>query len=676
MRKRQILEKVSVFLVGLFLFAICPPEGNGKTRDYFLTLGTGARALGMGSAFCGVADEANAVYWNPAGLALLYKPEITGLHIDLREETLYDSLNYAHPLGKLGTFGLGFIRLSVDEIEKREGPLDEVSKFSDTEMAFFTSYSRNIWREISGGISLKGIEHKIDTYQDTGFGMDVGFLWCLPANFSIGVNVQNAFSPTLKLKSKEDKYPLNTKIGIAYSVFNLLPRHKNKLTFAVDLDKSEGVEIEQHYGLEYWFKDMFAFRGGYDSINDFTGGLGIRYRNYQCDYAIASHELGETHRFSFTSRFGYTQEEKEKMLRQKERKEKIAQAEECYKEGQKKAKAGDYQGAIEIWNKEALPWVWVSGDEKLEKKIEDSIWKAEREVDKEKETRFFAEGIRLARQGEYLKAYKDFKQVLAINPLHKDAKLQADEMKKKMVGAVDINEEARFHFERGLDVYATGMYDVAIREWEAALKVEPTFERLEKYIKKVNKEKKGVVPLHVRLGNEHYQKKEYLQAIKEWKLVLASDPENEEVMEKIIQVRKEMENIIQRRFTEGKRELERNNLVKAMEKFISILKIDPNNREARKYITLVQKQLERLEEEKLTPKPKPRPRPRPESKVKIPKEEVSPEKIDNLLKKAEDYYFNHRYEKAIEVLNKVLELDPANKQAQKFLERVEKVKGK
>jgi len=35
----------------------------------FLLISPGARAAGMGEAFVGLADDATAVYWNPAGLA-------------------------------------------------------------------------------------------------------------------------------------------------------------------------------------------------------------------------------------------------------------------------------------------------------------------------------------------------------------------------------------------------------------------------------------------------------------------------------------------------------------------------------------------------------------------------------------------------------------------------------
>ena len=39
--------------------------------------GQGARALGMGGAFIGLADDATAISWNPAGLAQLDRPEVS-----------------------------------------------------------------------------------------------------------------------------------------------------------------------------------------------------------------------------------------------------------------------------------------------------------------------------------------------------------------------------------------------------------------------------------------------------------------------------------------------------------------------------------------------------------------------------------------------------------------------
>jgi long-subunit fatty acid transport protein len=48
-----------------------------QSRPSFSILGAGARAAGMGGAFTAVADDASAASFNPAGLALLVKPEVS-----------------------------------------------------------------------------------------------------------------------------------------------------------------------------------------------------------------------------------------------------------------------------------------------------------------------------------------------------------------------------------------------------------------------------------------------------------------------------------------------------------------------------------------------------------------------------------------------------------------------
>jgi len=43
-------------------------DAKGTTGAAFLTMGMGARAVGMGGAYSAVAADASAVSWNPAGL--------------------------------------------------------------------------------------------------------------------------------------------------------------------------------------------------------------------------------------------------------------------------------------------------------------------------------------------------------------------------------------------------------------------------------------------------------------------------------------------------------------------------------------------------------------------------------------------------------------------------------
>lgn len=55
----------AVVLTLLSLFVVCSPSSVGAQHAFEAV---GARAQGMGGAFVAVADDATAVYWNPAGL--------------------------------------------------------------------------------------------------------------------------------------------------------------------------------------------------------------------------------------------------------------------------------------------------------------------------------------------------------------------------------------------------------------------------------------------------------------------------------------------------------------------------------------------------------------------------------------------------------------------------------
>src|SRR5437879_7830560 len=110
------MKKLSVFLIAYTgIVACCHAASSGAS---FLKLGVGARALGLGSAYTSIADDATALHWNPAGLSRISRKEISAMHAQLFADTRFDFLGYAHPTPK-GTFGIGAVYLSQGELEGR-----------------------------------------------------------------------------------------------------------------------------------------------------------------------------------------------------------------------------------------------------------------------------------------------------------------------------------------------------------------------------------------------------------------------------------------------------------------------------------------------------------------------------------------------------------------------------
>ena len=46
----------------------------------------GARPIGLGGAFVGISDDADAVFWNPAGLAQITRRQVALTHLEFIEK--------------------------------------------------------------------------------------------------------------------------------------------------------------------------------------------------------------------------------------------------------------------------------------------------------------------------------------------------------------------------------------------------------------------------------------------------------------------------------------------------------------------------------------------------------------------------------------------------------------
>ena len=94
-----------------------PSIATGNYGESFLRLGVGARALGFGGTFISLADDGTAVYWNPAGLGQIQKPQVTLNHAYLFKTLAeHDFVNAAIPLNSKTVIGMTWVRLDVDNI--------------------------------------------------------------------------------------------------------------------------------------------------------------------------------------------------------------------------------------------------------------------------------------------------------------------------------------------------------------------------------------------------------------------------------------------------------------------------------------------------------------------------------------------------------------------------------
>ena len=144
----------------------------------FLRLGAGARAAGMGDAFTAVADDATALYWNPAGLALLPRAEAVFSHGEQFGTARYETAHAAAPVAALGgTVGIGLNYLAHDAIESVTNTGAAGPSFTPASMALALGYGRRLrlgsWTAGAGGAGQQVRETQQDHSAST-FAGDLG----------------------------------------------------------------------------------------------------------------------------------------------------------------------------------------------------------------------------------------------------------------------------------------------------------------------------------------------------------------------------------------------------------------------------------------------------------------------------------------------------------------------
>lgn len=315
---QYILICTLIVSIGSYIFARDVTK-VGTTAAPFLTISTGARAMGMGSAFVAVANDATAMFWNVAGIAQLKSPEIVFNHSEWLADVNYEYAGVVAPVG-FGTVGVNITSLNMGDFEQTTefAPEGNGVKFSAGSFAMALSYARMLTDRFMIGFNGKYVREHIFNSAATGFAVDIGTLFISPFNdLRIGFSISNFgtkmrmtgddllvqvdIDPTIsgnnetinaKLETDEFDLPLLFRFGLAMDV---LRTASNRVTLSADAlhpnDNAESVNV----GGEYQFQNLIALRGGYrslflpDSEEGFTAGAGLNYRfpgfGFRVDYA-------------------------------------------------------------------------------------------------------------------------------------------------------------------------------------------------------------------------------------------------------------------------------------------------------------------------------------------------------------------------------------------------------
>lgn len=318
----------------------------GITAAPILQVPVSARAVGMGNAFTGVADDVTALQYNPAGMSLLKSQEANFQYIKGLVDQNIEYLAFGSPLPFRGFLGSGYSTLAGSIVYGQEGSIQVNTTNPDgslagsqtlsagSDLVATIGYAERIWDssfefqqntfhvEHFLGVSGKIVHSTlVQQYSATAYAVDMGyFARSLEQGWSVGASVLN-LGTKMTFISEGDPLPLAFRLGGAYRVSQLPKDHA--LTVALDGNYDVYSHVTHiNAGIEYGFMSLLKARLGYQFEQDLAGltaGFGFDIDNFTIDYAWALNSaINDMHRIGLTYHFGQVKkEEREQPRRQK-----------------------------------------------------------------------------------------------------------------------------------------------------------------------------------------------------------------------------------------------------------------------------------------------------------------------------------------------------------------------
>lgn len=302
----------------------------GTTSMQFLKVMPTARGTAMGEAYSTIATGAEAVFWNPGGVAILQRPEFSLTYIDWIFDTRQGAFSAALSFDEWGALGLQIQYVDYGVFEEA---LANPARLTGRQFHPFTylvglTYSRSLTDRFSTGVTVKfahealfdqssvvitstqGLSETVNTFAnavlfDFGLLYDTGF-----RSLKIAASIQN-FGASMKYAKEASPAPMLFRLGLggdligAEGLFGSEEDHR--VSAAIDLFQPNDYTQQLHAGLEYEYAGTFAIRLGYKFNYDFEGltlGAGLRREiadvmiSFDYSYGSLGMYLGKVHRIS------------------------------------------------------------------------------------------------------------------------------------------------------------------------------------------------------------------------------------------------------------------------------------------------------------------------------------------------------------------------------------------
>ncbi len=612
------------------LAAATPVFAQDAGTQSIFTLGAGSRGIGLGRAFVSLADDASAVYWNPAALKNVGSTQFMAMYMPLYGDFTgadYTYFAFVYPTLSAGSFGVGYTRVGTtfDRYDELSVPLGE-GNYSESQLMFSYAFERHygwLMGQLATGGTFKISRQVVDPFSSNAPGVDLGFRYVpdWAKSISIGVNLQDLAGNQYKLDLESDSLDRTILAGLGYTK-NF--ENGSALRLMLQYDTPRRADARFHAGAEYAFSKILALQVGYD--NDVaTFGLGVGAYNYGLDYAYYSRtDAGSNQAVTFTANIGKSLDEKraeiekqqevqERLLIQKAFESRVAAHR---KQAHDMEAAGNWPAALDEWqivleyvpdDAEALSAAAAAREQVLQQQAE-----ATRDVENQAVIRTrFASGLDFFNENDFLSARTEWRAILAIDPTHAGA---LDYLARTQAR---IDEAVQGHIARAKSYEKEGRLTEAIAEWNNVQQYDPENAQARAAVARIRASIESVSQDYaatqrrlrtVTLYNDAlqmYNAGNYQGTINSLKELLALQPDHADAKKLMALAKRrttpltdEEKAKIRELYLAGMQQFSKDKYAEAIASWEKILEIDPTNESVQRSIDEARERLRKVQERK------------------------------------------------------------------------------
>lgn len=286
----------------------------GTAGSEFLNLDVDARGMAMGGAYSALTNDAYAMFWNPAGLAVVPRASLGAMHNEYLADIRFQYLSYAQRIDESSVLGGAVRYMDAGAIDNTDHNGNKIGTFRPRNYVYELGWGQSIGdltdaeRDITMGVSLRYLRSDLIAHAD-GWAGDLGMQahysdTFMPFNLSA---VMQNLGRGQQFVHERDVLPFRGKLGASIS-----PRPF--MTLAVEgflpISAAPYIAFGGEFVIETSHRAKAMLRAGFnsrtafaglDGIRGVTAGFGVKLTDFSVDYAFMPMGiLGNTHRVGLT----------------------------------------------------------------------------------------------------------------------------------------------------------------------------------------------------------------------------------------------------------------------------------------------------------------------------------------------------------------------------------------